>query len=285
MTHSKTPPPGPGRRLFIFGLGFSARALAKAALAKGYAVAGTTRSADKAAALIRDGIAAHAGPATREMFQGATHVLSSVPPDQGDPVLDAHDLSGVRGWIGYLSTTGVYGDHGGAWVDETTPVNPTSARARARVAAERRWLELGAHVFRLAGIYGPGRSALDAVRAGTARRIVKPGQVFSRIHVDDIARVVLASFDRPRPGAVYNVCDDEPAPPQDVIAHACALLGVAPPPEEAFEDAAPTMSAMARSFYADKKRVRANLIRDELGVALAHRDYRSGLRAILAAGG
>jgi nucleoside-diphosphate-sugar epimerase len=192
-------------------------------------------------------------------------------------------------WVGYLSTTGVYGDRDGGWVDETSELRPSGARGRRRVAAETAWLDLWrdrgvpVHIFRLAGIYGPGRSPFDALRAGTAKRIVKPGQVFSRIHVDDLASVLLSSIARPRPGAVYNVCDDEPASPADVVAHAAQLLGAPPPPLVSFDEAA--LSPMARSFYADNKRVSNALIKTELGVRLRYPDYRAGLAAILAAGG
>jgi nucleoside-diphosphate-sugar epimerase len=289
------------RKLFVFGLGYSALVFARRARAKGWRVAGTTRSPDKAAALAAaEGIETHvfargcplAAPAAS--LAGVTHLLVSVPPDaQGDPALAVHggDVAaaapGLR-WAGYLSTTGVYGDRGGDWVDETAGLHPTGPRGAARVDAERGWLgllRLGVpmHVFRLAGIYGPGRSAFDALRDGSARRIVKPGQVFSRIHVEDIAHVLEASIARPDPGAVYNVCDDEPAPPQDVTTFAAGLLGVVPPPEIPFAEAAPGMSEMARSFYRDSKRVSNRRIRDTLGVRLAHPDYRAGLRAILAA--
>ena len=167
-------------------------------------------------------------------------------------------------------------------------LHPTGARGAARVAAERAWLDLErfghkAHLFRLAGIYGPGRSVLDTVRSGTAKRIVKPGQVFSRIHVDDIATVLEASIARPNGGAAFNVCDDEPAPPQDVIAYAAALLGREPPPEIPYAEAAAAMSEMARSFYVDSKRVANTRIKMELGVKLAYPDYRTGLKALLAA--
>ena len=291
--------PAAARRLFVFGLGYSALVFALRARAKGWRVAGTTRSADKARALAAaHGFEMHVfdrdrpleAPATA--LAGVTHILASAPPDcAGDPVLARHaaDIAGIGGlrWAGYLSTTGVYGDRDGAWVDETAGLHPTGPRGAARVEAERGWLGLlrlgvPVHVFRLAGIYGPGRSAFDALRDGSARRIVKPGQVFSRIHVDDIARVLDGSIAKPDPGAVYNVCDDEPAPPQDVVAFAAGLLGVAPPPEIAYEVAAPTMSEMARSFYRDSKRVSNLRIRDGLGVRLEHPDYRSGLRAILA---
>ncbi len=185
-------------------------------------------------------------------------------------------------WAGYLSTTGVYGDRQGGWVDEESPLLPATTRGRLRVDAEAAWARipgLPLHVFRLAGIYGPGRGPFAKVRQGKARRIVKPGQMFSRIHVDDIAQVLLASIEKPRPGGVYNLCDDDPAPPEDVIAHAATLLGLPVPPEEAFETA--EMTPMARSFYAESKRVRNDRIKDELGVRLIHPDYRSGLAALL----
>ena len=218
-------------------------------------------------------------------FACTTHILSSVPPGPaGDPVLSFHaaDIAAIETleWVGYLSTTGVYGDRGGDWVDEASELRPTGERGRRRVAAEAGWrgLETDAAVqlFRLAGIYGPGRSALDTVRGGQARRIVKPGQVFSRIHVDDIANVLRASIDKPNAGAAYNVCDDEPAPPQEVIAYACDLLGVAPPPEIPFEDAA--LSDMAKSFYRDNKLVSNDRIKKELGVVLKWPNYRDALR-------
>lgn len=289
------------RRLFVFGLGYSALVFARRARARGWRVAGTTRSPDNAAALAAaEGIEAHVFArgrplaAARGALAGVTHLLVSIPPDaQGDAALDIHGadiaaaVPGLR-WAGYLSTTGVYGDRGGEWVGEDAGLHPTGPRGAARVAAERGWLDLlrvgvPMHVFRLAGIYGPGRSAFDALRDGTARRIVKPGQVFSRIHVEDIARVLEASISRPDPGAVYNVCDDEPAPPQDVVAYAAGLLDMAPPPEISFAEAAPTMSEMARSFYRDSKRVSNRRIRDRLGARLEFPDYRVGLRAILAA--
>ncbi len=217
---------------------------------------------------------------------GTTHLLSSIAPDEaGDPVLDLHlaELGRCRtlAWAGYLGTTGVYGDQGGAWVDETTPVAPTMARTRRRAAAEGHWLASGlpVHVFRLAGIYGPGRSALDAVRDGSARRIVKPGQTFGRIHVEDIVQVLRASIARPNPGAIYNLADDQPAPPADVVAYAARLLGVSPPPAIPFEQA--ELSPMARSFYGDHRRVANARIKEELGVVLRFPDYRDGLRGIL----
>ncbi len=208
----------------------------------------------------------------------------------GDPVLRHHGQDFKHApslsWIGYLSTVGVYGDSQGAWIDETTPTQATSTRGRRRIAAETEWLALGyclricTCVFRLAGIYGPGRSAIDRLREGTAHRIVKPGQVFNRIHVDDIAAAVCTAMLARRVHEIYNVTDDEPAPPQDVIAYAAELLHMPPPPEIAFEDA--ELSPMAASFYADNKRIRNTRLRQELGVALKFPTYREGLRAILA---
>lgn len=288
---------GPSGRLFCFGLGYSALALARRLLAQGWSVAGTTRSEDKAEFLSAEGIEVHLFDRGRPLenpaaaLAGTSHLLSSVPPDAaGDPVLDHHrsDIAAFESlaWLGYLSTTGVYGDRGGDWVDEESELTPTGERGRRRAAAEEAWLDLWerdalpVHLFRLAGIYGPGRSALESVRNGTARRIDKPGQVFSRIHVDDIAAVLRASIARPRPGAAYNLCDDEAAPPQEVIAYACELLGREPPPLVPFQEA--QLSDMARSFYRDNKRVSNARIKDELGVALAYPNYREGLRALLA---
>ncbi len=289
-------------RLFCFGLGYSATVLARRLLADGWAVAGTCQSADKVAELSAQGITAHLFDGGRPLgdfaaaLAGTTHLLSSVPPGKdGDPVLEAHarDLAGLPGlrWAGYLSTTGVYGDTGGATVDESAPLNPGSQRSRRRVEAEAGWLalhrdhRLPVHVFRLAGIYGPGRSVLDRVRAGAAQRIVKPGHAFGRIHVDDIASVLRASMADPAPGAVYNVCDDEPAAPAEVVEFACRLLDVEPPPEIPFDEAARTMSPMALSFWRDNRRVDNGRIRRDLGVTLAYPTYREGLQAILDRGG
>jgi nucleoside-diphosphate-sugar epimerase len=283
--------------LFCFGLGYSATFLARQLLAKGWRITGTCRSRDTQVELSRLGIEAHLFDRDHRittlsaLLEPATHLLSSVPPDErGDPVLDLHrteiDAASHRfGWIGYLSTTGVYGDRAGGWVDEMSELAPSGERGRRRVAAEQGWATLRqpAHLFRLAGIYGPGSSALDTVRAGRAKRIVKPGQIFSRIHVADIARVLEASMARPHPGAAYNVCDDDPAPPPDVIAFAAALLNLPPPPEVPFEQA--DLSPMARSFYDDNKRVSNSRIKRELGVALQYPSYRVGLPAILSAGG
>jgi nucleoside-diphosphate-sugar epimerase len=283
--------------LLSLGHGYSASALGRMLLGQGWRVIGTTRSADRAAHLAAQGVETRIWPGsdlTADLAE-ATHLLSSVAPGPGgDPVIALLGDAIARAaphiaWAGYLSTTGVYGDHGGGWVDETTPLAPTTRRGAARAAAEAEWRALAArsglplHIFRLAGIYGPGRGPFEKVRDGTARRIVKPGQVFSRIHVDDIAQVLAASIARPNPGAVYNVCDDDPAPPEDVLAHAASLLGLPPPPEVPFDEA--EMSEMARSFYAESKRVRNDRIKRELGVRLRYPDYRAGLAAILAAEG
>jgi nucleoside-diphosphate-sugar epimerase len=283
--------------LFCFGLGYSAGTLARTLAAAGWRIAGTTREEETAASLAALGYDMHVFSRARPLadaakaLSGSTHLLLSVPPDEhGDPVLDlcgaAIAAQPQLCWAGYLSTTGLYGDHGGGWVDEDTPPAPSGERGRRRLAAERGWQALQRrgglplHIFRLAGIYGPGRSPLDAVRQGRAIRIAKPGQVFSRIHVADLVAVLRASMARPAPGALYNVCDDEPAPQDEVIAYACALLGQAPPPAVAV-DAAP-LSAMARGFYDDNKRVANRRMKADLAVRLRFPSYREGLAAILA---
>ena len=282
--------------LLCLGLGYSARVLAARAHRAGWHVHGTSRSAVGAERIEALGYSASVMTGmewtadTAAAIAAATHILvSPAPGADGDPVLRhyADDLvSSSAEWIGYLSTVGVYGDHAGAWVDEDTPVKPMSERSKRRVAAEQAWLDFGqrsgkaVHIFRLAGIYGPGRSAIDDLRAGTARRLDKPGQVFNRIHVEDIATVLEASIVQPRAGAVYNVTDLEPAPPQDVVAYAAGLLGVAVPPLIAFETA--QLSEMARSFYGECKRVSSALVIAELGATFAYPTYREGLAAIAA---
>lgn len=273
--------------LLSLGHGYSASALAARLLPLGWTVIGTCRDPSRASALRAAGVEPLLWPADlAPALSRATHVLASAAPDAwGDPFLQAAGdaLRAARpAWVGYLSTTAVYGDHQGGWVDEATPVNPQSTRARQRVLAERQWLATGlpVHIFRLAGIYGPGRGPFEKVRDGTARRIIKPGQVFSRIHVADIAETLLSSITRPDPGAIYNVCDDNPAPPEDVLAHAAYLLGLPEPPAIPYDEA--EMTPMARSFYAESKRVRNSRIKDELGVRLRYPDYRAGLAAMLA---
>jgi len=279
--------------LFCFGLGYSALTWARDILARGWQVTGTCRDPDKAASLAACGVTPmvwEAGigldPAVPE---DVTHVLVSVPPDaSGDPVARVAGSTLAKApalrWLGYLSTTGVYGDRAGGWVDEDAPPAPTTERGHRRLHAENHWLALWradglpVHIFRLAGIYGPGRNQLEAVIRGTARRVIKPGQVFSRIHVADIAAVLDASAAAPNPGRIYNVCDDEAAPPEDVVSYAAALLGLPEPPAVSLAEAG--LSAMGQSFYADNKRVRNHRIRHELGVDLAYPTYREGLSAL-----
>ncbi len=270
--------------LLSFGHGYTAQALARAL--PGWEITGTSREGN--------GTLRWPGTDMRLLLDRADHILISIPPgSEGCPVAlalaaeIAARASRLK-WLGYLSTTGVYGDAAGGWVTEDSPRQPSTERGRMRLIAEDQWLDLRretslpVHVFRLAGIYGPGRGPFEKVRNGSARRIVKPGQVFGRIHVDDIARVLKASIDNPNPGTAYNVCDDDPAPPEAVIAEAARLLGLPVPPAEDFADAA--MTPMARSFYAESKRVSNDRIKRELGVHLLYPDYRSGLAALLAAG-
>lgn len=288
------------KRLFCFGIGFSARALISRLDRREWAVGGTVTS-DQAAAELRaqhdieafvfDG--SRPAPGIREWLPGATHLVASVPPDaSGDPVLVHHGSDIAEAphldWIGYLSTIGVYGNRGGEWVDETIDPQPTSERSRYRRDAEIAWQKLAEAtgkrcvLFRLAGIYGPGRSAVDTVRSGRAKRIVKPGQKFNRIHVEDIARVLEVSMAGRGTSGVYNLADDEPSPPQDVIAYAATLLGAPMPPEVAFDD--PTLGAMTRSFFSESKLVRNDLLKRDLDLQLAYPNYREGLAAIVAAG-
>ena len=282
--------------MLIFGHGYTSAALTPQLIAAGWTVAGTTRSdPDRVAAsgampVIWPGDAAR----LRTEIARADAILISTAPDlaTGDPVLAefAPALWHARPrWVGSLSSTNVYGDHGGDWVDEDTPPAPTSQRGRARLQAEQAWSALAGQagwpltIFRLAGIYGPGRGPFAKLRAGTARRIVKPGQVFSRIHVDDIAGAIMASLALPpiQSARIINLCDDQPAPPEAVIELAASMLGLPSPPVEPFDTA--QMTAMARSFYAESKRVRNDRLREELGYCLRHPDLVSGLAAILQA--
>ncbi len=285
--------------LVIFGLGYSAGFFARDAVARGWEVTGTVRAAEKAGRLSREGLRtlvfdgfAVSSALAAAVAQADAVLVSAQPGEEGDPVLGAlaQPLAAAPqlGWIGYLSTIGVYGDHAGAWIDETAECRPTSARSRLRLATDGAWLGFGersgkpVQVFRLSGIYGPGRNAIVKLREGTATRLVKPGQVFNRIHVDDIAGVLAASIARPRGGAIYNVSDDEPAPPQDVVTFAAGLTGLAPPPEIPFDPA--KLSPMAASFYGENKRVSNALVKRELGYAFCYPTYREALRALAAAG-
>jgi hypothetical protein len=281
-------------RLFCLGFGYTAESLARRLSARALSLAGTRTDLSKVGdpplgARLAEFRGDTAPPEVRELLADATHVLVSIPPDlEGCPALrlfrDDIAKLGELAWIGYLSTVGVYGDWQGQWVDEASPPRPTSERSLRRLQAERAWAQFGrdtgrrVEIFRLAGIYGPGRSVIDTLRAGTARRIVKPGQVFNRIHVDDIAKVLAAAIDKDTGHRIYNVADDEPAPPQDVLAYAAELLGLPVPPEVPFDKAA--LTGMAATFWADNKRVSNARIRRDLGVDLLYPTYREGLRAL-----
>ncbi|MEH6835957.1 MULTISPECIES: SDR family oxidoreductase [Falsihalocynthiibacter] len=272
------------KHLLSFGHGYSAQAFGALLDPDLWQITGTSRAGGNQTI-------AWPGTSISLALETATHVLVSIAPDEnGDVVLNALGDEIARAaphleWVGYLSTTGVYGNHDGGWVDEATPLTPSTKRGEMRVLAESQWQKLAKstglplHIFRLAGIYGPGRGPFAKVRNGTARRIIKKNQVFSRTHVADIAQVLAASVAHPNPGAIYNVCDDFPAPPEDVIGFAAELLGAPIPPAIDFDTA--EMSPMARSFYAESKRVRNDKIRDELGVNLLFPDYQSGLSALL----
>jgi hypothetical protein len=282
-------------RLFCFGFGYSAQALARRMSARTVSLGGTRTgvAADEAPPLgarLAEFKGDAASAEVEGLLAGTTHALVSIPPDlEGDAVLRHFrgELAGLGdlAWVGYLSTVGVYGDWHGQWVDETSPTRPISERGLRRVQAERAWLAFGkdtgkrVEVFRLAGIYGPGRSVIDTLRAGTARRIVKPGQVFNRIHVDDVAQALAAAIDKDTGHRIYNVGDDEPAPPQDVVAHAAELMGLPVPPEVALEAAG--LTGMAASFWVECKRVSNARIKGALGVELMYPTYREGLRALL----
>jgi len=278
-------------RLICLGYGYTARRFVQKNRARFSAISATWRHDEARATIASDGLTAVSSadtPALLAAIQAADTLLVSAGPDAtGDPFVDA-----ARNALGaaprardilYLSTVGVYGDHAGAWVAETTEPRPASPRSRWRLAAETKWLALGSlgarvQVFRLAGIYGPGRSAIDNLKAGTAKRIIKPGQVFNRIHVDDIGETLLTALAKGHPGALWNVADDEPAPPQDVVTYAANLIGIAPPPEIPFAEA--NLSPMALSFYGETKRISNRAIRTRLGVALRYPTYREGITAI-----
>lgn len=283
--------------VFFFGMGYSALATARAIhrnVDPDIPISGTTRSLDNVETFadaayrlhVFDGVTP--GETLGEDLRRATHVIVSIPPGEaGDPVLNLHrdtlDAATDLQWIGYYSTVGVYGDFGGAWIDESAPTRPVNQRSKIRVAVEQQWRDYAASrglpllVLRLAGIYGPSRSAFDKLRDGTARRIVKPDQVFNRIHVEDIGRVTQLAAVKKLDGT-FNLSDDEPAPPQDLVTYAAGLMGVPPPPEVPFAEA--RMTEMARSFYSDNKRVSSRAIKEALGIELLHPTYRAGLDAI-----
>jgi nucleoside-diphosphate-sugar epimerase len=287
--------------LLIFGLGYCGRAIARAALAAGYSVTATTRGN----AAPETGVTLIPFNRAYQAIDTATNIIATAAPDEhGDPVLaryrGALEAAANLRWIGYLSTTGVYGDANGAWVDETTKPNPSSERTRRRVAAEWAWQHLtrsedeaalaeqpesdrtfNISIFRLAGIYGPGRSMLDDLRAGQGRHVLKPGHLFGRIHRDDIAQGVLAAM-RDEAAGIFNFSDDEPAASAEVLREAAKLLRIDPPPPVTFEVAEKTMSPMARSFWADNRKVSAEITKRKLGLTWRYPSYREGLRAILA---
>lgn len=284
-----------GKILFL-GYGYTAKALARLLRDKGWALAATARTPEKAAALQKEGVEPvlwSKEGLSAEAFGDVDAILVSVPPaGRACPALAASaaaiaERAASIKWIGYLSSNGVYGDHNGAWIDEDSALRPSTERARERIAAEAEWAAFGAEfilpvvIFRLPGIYGPGRSAIENVREGRAKRLFKAGQVFNRMHVDDIAAALAASLENPRAGDLFNLSDDEPAAPQDVTEFACALLGVKPPPLLPIEDA--DLSEMARSFYADNKRVSNRRMKEALGVKLRYSTYREGLAAIVEA--
>lgn len=285
-------------RLFISGAGYSGRAIARELRDQARSITGTTRASERFAALSADGIqpvlfdGADPTDELKEALRVTTHLVQSIAPDEaGDPILrligDAlPDWMPNLQWVGYLSTVGVYGDHQGSWVDEDTPCKPVSKRSVWRHAAEQGWIEqaqqtgLPVAILRLSGIYGPGRNALVKLQAGTARRLVKPGQVFNRIHVDDIAAATAHLATR-LAGGIWNVTDDEPAPPQDVIAFASEMMGIAPPPETDFETA--DLSPMARSFYGENKRVSNRKLKAS-GYVFRYPDYRTAVTALWKSG-
>ena len=281
--------------LLVFGFGYIGKALARRLMVEGWSVTATARRPDERAQAEALGARpvdpADAARLAEAAGRAAAILVTAPPGERGCPGLQALapaiSTSGAfPDWIGYLSTTGVYGDRGGRWVDEGSTLAATSVEGARRAGAERDWLDVGrgmgltVAIFRLPGIYGPGRSPFERLRAGTAQRLVKPGQVFSRVHVQDVAAGLRASIARPRAGGVYNLCDDEPAPASDVTAYAAALLGLEPPPETPFNPA--VLSPASQRFYAECKRVSNARAKAELGWRPAYPTYRGGLRAILA---
>jgi nucleoside-diphosphate-sugar epimerase len=276
-------------KLFCFGLGYSASYLVAGLRAKGWVVAGTAHRPERLAELRASGIETHTLHLPHDALKDVTHILLSIPPtESGDPVLSHCQAALAEAkklrWIGYLSTTGVYGDRGGDWVDEASSVAPNSTRTERRVKAENEWLDFGkkrgvqTQIFRLAGIYGPGRNVLDDIRDGSAKCIERPGQVFSRIHVEDIAAVLDAAITKGSPHTIINVCDDEPSSSADVVRYGCELLGVPPPKAIPFEQAG--LSDLAKTFWADNKRVKNQLMKNDFGVTLRYPSYREGLRSL-----
>ncbi len=286
------------KNLFCFGFGYTAAALAAKLSPFNWNISGTTTDEEKYDLLMENGIECHMFDKTHpvvsldRLLEDTTHVLISVPPgDKGDLVYEFHgqELEALPNleWVGYLSATSVYGNYDGKWIDEETPPGPISRRGSLRLKAEEQWKSLyfnsgfPLHTFRLSGIYGPGRSTLDVVRAGNARRIVKEGHVFNRIHIDDIVQVLLASMQYPQPGEVYNLADDDPRPSHEVIKYSCELLGLDVPPLIPYDEV-DYLAPIVRSFYQDNKRIKNNKIKTDLGVQLLYPDYKAGLNACFA---
>ncbi|MGB0517249.1 MAG: NAD(P)-binding domain-containing protein [Candidatus Puniceispirillaceae bacterium] len=277
--------------VFIFGLGYVGRPLGHRLAAAGWQVRGTTRTPSRLAAQAEAGWQIHEFADDRPLadpdaaLDGVDALITTITAIGGsDPVLDAHGelIADFKGWSGYVSATSVYPDTPDGFCYEDTPTGPATARGRARVEAEQRWLNLlGTEIFRAAGIYGPGRSPFDALRDGTSRIIEHRGQLFNRIHVEDICRVIEAAMAQPRRGRIINLADNKPAPQGDVVRHAAGLIGVEPPQPQSLEEA--NLSPMARSFYVSRRKVASKVIGPELGLDLLYPDYESGLAAILKA--
>ncbi len=286
------------KKLFCFGYGYCAEHLAKELLKDdgNWKIAGTTRDRYKKQELKESGIDGYLFDYDHPLgdpihaLRDTTHLLISTPPySDGGPAFMAHAADIAKSssieWIGYLSSTSVYGNRDGDWVDETSELKPSTIRGSRRAAAEQQWYSLfrnhdiPVHIFRLSGIYGPGRSAIDTVKANVARRIDKPGQAFSRVHIDDVVQVLKASIEHPSPGSVYNVCDDDHAPGHKVIEYACKLLHYEPPPLVSFYEA--DLAPIARSFYTENKRVKNDKIKEELGITLKYPSFKSGLESCL----
>ncbi len=289
---SRIEPAFRNKKLFCFGYGYVCARLGERLKSYDWEIAGTTTDPDKKKALLAQGIDAHLFDASRPLsdpaqaLKGVTHILLSVPPaNEGDIVAEIHgaDIASLPSleWVGYLSTTAVYGNRDGKWVDETSPPAPTSKRGSLRLKAEEQWRSfltadnLPVHFFRLAGIYGPGRSAVDAIKAGTSRRIDKPGHAFNRIHVDDVVEVLIASINHPKPGEIYNLADDNPVPSHEVIEFACRMMSIEIPPLQPYDQS--DMPPIVRSFYTDNKRISNEKIKTDLGVKLLYPDYKTGL--------
>jgi nucleoside-diphosphate-sugar epimerase len=287
------------KNLFCFGFGYCAAALSIALRQYNWTIGGTTTDLEKRTYLRQNGINAYLFdstqplPALDRILQDTTHLILSIPPtEHGDIAYEMHgqELEALPNleWVGYLSATSVYGNYNGSWVDEETPPSPNSRRGSLRLKAEQQWYDLflnsgfPLHIFRLAGIYGPGRSTLDVVRAGKARRIVKEGHVFNRIHIDDIVQTLFASMIYPQPGEIYNLADDDPEPSHEVIKYSCELLGLEVP-ELIPYDEVDYLAPIVRSFYQDNKRIKNEKIKRDLGVKLLYPDYKLGLNACFAA--